>query len=114
MRLPVISGSPLLQARKITWTVSCSAFGISPSLNLSSPPTSMILKPLDMTEDKNRFPHDFKRWHDIRIDQYATKKAIEDEEKRKELYIQFAAVAEKYLSLQQSFLFSNRKIILNH
>lgn len=57
---------------------------------------------LDMTEDKNLFPHDFKRWHDIRIDQYATKKAIEDEEKRKELYIQFAAVAEKCLSLQHA------------
>ena len=56
----------------------------------------------DMSEDKNRFPHDFKRWHDIRIDQYATKKAIEDEEKRKELYIQFATVAEKYLSLQHA------------
>lgn len=49
---------------------------------------------------KNRFPHDFKRWHDIRIDQYATKKAEEDKEKRKELYAKFAAVAEKYLALQ--------------
>lgn len=57
---------------------------------------------LDMTEDKNRFPHDFKRWHDIRIDQYATKKAEEDAVKRKELYGQFAAVAEKYLSLQHA------------
>lgn len=57
---------------------------------------------LDMTEDKNLFPHDFKRWHDIRIDEYATKKAMEDEEKRKELYIQFAAVAEKCLSLQHA------------
>ncbi len=28
---------------------------------------------LDMTEDKNVFPHDFKRWHDIRIDEYDTK-----------------------------------------
>ena len=55
---------------------------------------------LDMSEEKNRFPHDFKRWHDIRIDQYAAKKAMEDAEKRKELYAQFAAVAEKYLSLQ--------------
>lgn len=57
---------------------------------------------LDMTEDKNRFRHDFKRWHDIRIDQYATKKAEEDAVKRKELYGQFAAVAEKYLSLQHA------------
>ena len=57
---------------------------------------------LDISEEKNRFPHDFKRWHDIRIDQYAAKKAMEDAEKRKELYAQFAAVAEKYLSLQHS------------
>lgn len=49
---------------------------------------------------KNRFPHDFKHWHDIRTDQYATKKAEEDKEKRKELYAKFAAVAEKYLALQ--------------
>lgn len=55
---------------------------------------------LDMNEDKNRFPHDFKRWHDIHIDQCATKKAEEDARKRKELYEQFNTVAEKYLSLQ--------------
>ena len=53
MQLPVISGSPLLQARRITWTLSYSAFGISPSSNLSSPPTSMILKPLDTIKDEN-------------------------------------------------------------
>lgn len=57
---------------------------------------------LDMSEEKNRFPHDFKRWHDIRIDQYAAKKAMEDAKKRKELYAQFAAVAEKYMSLQHA------------
>ena len=57
---------------------------------------------IDMTEDKNVFPHEFRRWHDIRIDEYATKKAMEDAEKRKELYAQFAAVAEKYLSLQHA------------
>ena len=55
---------------------------------------------LDMYDEKNRFPHDFKRWHDIRIDEYATKKAMEDEEKRKELYAKFACIAEKYLPLQ--------------
>ena len=32
---------------------------------------------LNMTEDKNRYPHDFKRWHDIRIDEYNTAKAIQ-------------------------------------
>ena len=30
---------------------------------------------LNMTEDKNRYPHDFKRWHDIRIDEYNTARA---------------------------------------
>ena len=55
---------------------------------------------IDMTEDKNVFPHDFKRWHDIRIDEYATKKAMEDEQERKEFYDKFAAVASKYLGLE--------------
>lgn len=55
---------------------------------------------LDMTEDKNRFPHDFKRWHDIRIDQYATARAEADRKAKQTLYEQFAAVAEKYMSLQ--------------
>lgn len=56
---------------------------------------------LDMTEDKNVFPHDFKRWHDIRTDEYATKKALEDAQKRKELYEKFEGVARKYLPLQK-------------
>lgn len=55
---------------------------------------------LDMSVPKNRFPHDFKRWHDIRIDQYAAAKAIENEKQRQEMYAQFASVAEKYLPLQ--------------
>lgn len=55
---------------------------------------------LDMTENKNRFPHDFKRWHDIRIDEYDTAKALKDEQERKALYDRFAAVASKYLGLE--------------
>jgi len=57
---------------------------------------------LDMGLKKNKFPHDFKRWHDIRIDQYHTAKAMKDAEERKELYAQFASVAEKYLGLQRN------------
>ena len=57
---------------------------------------------LDMTEDKNVFPHDFKRWHDMRIDQYHTAKATRDAEERKKFYTQFTAVAEKYVSMQKS------------
>ena len=55
---------------------------------------------LDMSMDKNRFPHDFKRWHDIRIDEYNTAKALKDEQERKVLYDKFAAVASKYLGLE--------------
>ncbi len=56
---------------------------------------------LDMSIPKNRMPHNFKHWHDIRIDEYNTAKALKDEEERKELYAKFASVAEKYLSLQK-------------
>lgn len=55
---------------------------------------------LDMSMDKNRYPHDFKRWHDIRIDEYNTAKALKDEQERKKLYAKFAAVASKYLGLE--------------
>ena len=33
---------------------------------------------LDMTEPKHLVPHEFRRWHDIRIDEYRSKKAAED------------------------------------
>ena len=54
-----------------------------------------------MNLPKNRYPHDFKRWHDIRIDEYHTAKALKDAEERKELYAKFAKIAEKYLGLQR-------------
>lgn len=55
---------------------------------------------LDMSEEKNRYPHDFRRWHNIRIDEYHTAKALNDERERKELFNKFATVAEKYFVLQ--------------
>lgn len=55
---------------------------------------------LDMDEEKNRYPHDFKRWHDIRIDEYRSAKALKDAEERKALYEKFSAVASKYLGLE--------------
>ncbi len=55
---------------------------------------------LDMTIPKNRYPHDFKHWHDIRIDEYHTAKAIADEKERAKLYEKFATVAIKYEGLQ--------------
>lgn len=56
---------------------------------------------LDMTLSKNRYPHEFRKWHNIRIDQYATKKALERAEREKEFAEKFAAVANKYLPLQR-------------
>lgn len=56
---------------------------------------------IDMTEDKNRYPHDFMRWHDIRIDEADSKRAKEDRRKRRELYKKFSGVAEKYQPLER-------------
>jgi hypothetical protein len=56
---------------------------------------------LDMSENKNRYPHNFKRWHDIRIDEYHSKQAEIDKQKRKELYEQFESVSTKYETLQR-------------
>lgn len=57
---------------------------------------------LNLVQEKNLLPHDFKRWHDIRTDEYATQKALEDEIKRKELYEKFAEIAQKYIPLEHA------------
>lgn len=55
---------------------------------------------LDMSLNKNAFPHEFMRWHDIRIDEYHSKRAVIDAKERKELYGKFSEVAQKYLTLE--------------
>ena len=55
---------------------------------------------IDMSIEKNRYPHDFKRWHDIRTDEYRSEQAKRDEENRKQFYDNFRAVAEKYGALE--------------
>lgn len=55
---------------------------------------------LDLTADRNRYPHEFKRWHDIRIDEMATAKALKNEQERKKYAQDFATVASKYMPLQ--------------
>jgi len=55
---------------------------------------------LDMNDTKNRFPHDFKHWHDVRIDQRKAKQRELDAEKRKEFYTQFAEAIAKYIPLE--------------
>ena len=51
---------------------------------------------LDLTESKNYMPHDFMHWHDVRIDEYSSKLAKLDEEKRAELYKAFSEVSTAY------------------
>ena len=55
---------------------------------------------IDMTKEKNLLPHDFQRWHDIRIDAYRTARAMEETEKKKALMESFRKVVERYLPLQ--------------
>ena len=55
---------------------------------------------LDMSLPKNRFPHDFRYWHDMRIDQYASARAEADRKAKQELYEKFASIAQKYLPLE--------------
>ena len=53
-----------------------------------------------MSLPQNRLPHEFMRWHDIRIDQYATAQAKANEAAKCDLKKAFGDVARKYLSLQ--------------
>jgi len=57
---------------------------------------------LNMSLDKNKTPHNFKKWHDIRIDEYHTAKMKADKKERKAFYKKFSTVAEKYLPLQRN------------
>lgn len=55
---------------------------------------------MDMSLPKNRYPHDFIHWHDIRIDEYHTAQALAKEREREEYIRKFAYVATKYLPLE--------------
>lgn len=57
---------------------------------------------LDLSLEKNYIPHDFKRWHDIRIDEYRMAKALKDEEERKNMIERFSLIADKYIALQHN------------
>ena len=55
---------------------------------------------LDITEERIRYPRDFKYWHDIRIDEYHTKKELRNAEAKRKYCEQFKQVAEKYMTLE--------------
>ncbi len=56
---------------------------------------------LDLTLLKHRYPHDFQHWHDVRIDQYHTQQAQDDECKRLALRERFKTIANKYSALER-------------
>lgn len=51
---------------------------------------------MDLADTKNIFPNDFKRMHDLRIDEARSKRAAVDKEKRKEMYKRFLKVSDEY------------------
>ena len=57
---------------------------------------------LDMSLDKNKTPHDLRRWHDIRIDEYHSAKAKADAEHKQRFFNRFAKVADKYMPMQRN------------
>jgi len=61
---------------------------------------------LDMNRPDNRYPSDFQKWHDRRIEEYIAVKKRADEKERAEIYKQFAMVSEKYLALQKQGVYA--------
>ena len=55
---------------------------------------------LDYGAPKNHMPHDFRHWHDLRINEYAEKQAAEDAALREALNNEFARTAQRYESLE--------------
>ena len=55
---------------------------------------------MDMSLPKNRYPHNFMAWHDIRIDEYNKAKLLAQAREREEFGRKFADVAIKYLPLE--------------
>lgn len=68
---------------------------------------------LDMNSERNRYPHDFFRWHDVRIEEYRTMRFADEKRERaerdarlkKELaerFEKFGEIARKYLNLNKN------------
>lgn len=55
---------------------------------------------LDMTLNKNLYPHDFKRMHDLRINEYSSAKEKAEAKSRRKFYKNFKAISEKYKFLE--------------
>jgi len=53
-----------------------------------------------MTLSKNRYPHELKKWHDLRTLEYASKKAEEEEKQKNKIAEGVAKMAERYAFLE--------------
>lgn len=62
--------------------------------------TACLALGVDMADTKNRYPRDFRHWHDIRTAEYASLRAERDAKANKEFTKAFADVAGKYLALE--------------
>lgn len=61
---------------------------------------AIIYLKLDLTQSKNLYPHDFKRMHDLRIDECDSAKAEEEIESKRKFYSDFKKVSNKYKFLE--------------
>jgi len=57
---------------------------------------------LDMNLDKNKMPHNLRRWHDIRIDEYHLAKIKANEKEKQNFYNKFQKVSNKYETMQRN------------
>lgn len=55
---------------------------------------------LDMTLNKNLYPHDFMRMHDLRINEYSSMKAKENAKSKRKFYQDFKVISQKYKFLE--------------
>ena len=62
-----------------------------------------------MTKDKNLVPHNFKFWHDTRINEYNSKKAELDKIEREKQYKKFEMIANKYSDFPDDTLITSRQ-----
>ena len=68
--------------------------------NFSDYINACVYLKLDMTLNKNLFPHDFMRMHDLRINEYSSEKEKAEAKLRRKFYKNFKVVSQKYKFLE--------------
>ncbi len=68
--------------------------------NFSDYINACVYLKLDMTLNKNLYPHDFMRMHDLRINEYDSAKEKAEAKSRRKFYKDFKAISQKYKFLE--------------